>query len=143
VKRYSRAELVAFLRRVDARLTTPEVREVIGGAAAVVKYGASTPTKDTETWNRVPKAVQDAADAVGAMGQGVPLVVSGCSWSNGVCGGANGPSRHRGPIGTCRAPRSHWLAGLRPPPTGRVISRSISRCSPNPTYQYARPAWMS
>lgn len=77
MKRYSRAELVAFLRRVDARLTTPEVLEVIGGAAAVLKYGASAPTKDIDTWNRVPKAVQDAADAVGAMGQGVPLAPAG------------------------------------------------------------------
>jgi len=50
---------------------------VIGGAAAVLKYGASAPTKDIDTWNRVPKAVQDAADAVGAMGQGVPLAPAG------------------------------------------------------------------
>jgi TonB family protein len=77
VKRYSGAELVAFLRRVDARLTKTEVLEVIGGAAAVLKYGASAPTKDIDTWNPVPKAVQDAADAVGAMGQGVPLAPAG------------------------------------------------------------------
>ncbi len=50
---------------------------MIGGAAAVLKYGASAPTKDIDTWNRVPKAVQDAADAVGAMGQGVPLAPAG------------------------------------------------------------------
>jgi hypothetical protein len=77
VKRYSRAELVAFLRQVDALLTTHELLEVVGGAAAVLKYGARTPTKDIDTWNRVPKAVQDAADAVGAMGQGVPLAPAG------------------------------------------------------------------
>ena len=51
---------------------------MIGGAAAVLKYGAGAPTKDIDTWNRVPKkAVQDAADAVGAMGQGVPLAPAG------------------------------------------------------------------
>lgn len=49
MKRYSRAELVTFLRRVEALLTTPEVLEVIGGAAAVLKYGARAPTKDIDT----------------------------------------------------------------------------------------------
>ena len=77
MKRYSRAELVAFLRRVDALLTRPEVLEVIGGAAAVLKYGARAPTKDIDTWNRVPKAVQEAADAISATGQGVPLAPAG------------------------------------------------------------------
>jgi len=77
VKRYSRAELVTFLRRIDALLTEQEVLEVVGGAAAVLKYGARAPTKDIDTWNRVPKAVQEAADAVAAMGQGVPLSPAG------------------------------------------------------------------
>jgi hypothetical protein len=77
VKRYSRAELVAFLRRLDALLTKQEVLEVVGGAAAVLKYGARAPTRDIDTWNRVPKAVQDAAAAVAAMGQGVPLARAG------------------------------------------------------------------
>jgi hypothetical protein len=53
VKRYSRAELVAFLRRLDVLLAKREVLEVVGGA------------------------VQDAADAVAAMGQGVPLAPAG------------------------------------------------------------------
>ena len=77
MKRYSRAELVTFLRRVDALLTKREVLEVVGGAAAVLKYGASAPTRDIDTWNRVPKALQDAVDAVGATGQGVPLAPAG------------------------------------------------------------------
>jgi hypothetical protein len=77
VKRYSRAELVAFLRRLDALLTERAVLEVVGGAAAVLKYGARAPTKDIDTWNRVPKAVQDAADAIAAMGHGVPLAPAG------------------------------------------------------------------
>ena len=77
MKRYSRAELVAFLRRLDILLAKREVLEVVGGAAAVLKYGARAPTKDIDTWNRVPKAVQDAADAVAAMGQGVPLAPAG------------------------------------------------------------------
>jgi hypothetical protein len=38
VKRYSRAELVAFLRRLDALLTERAVIEVVGGAAAALKY---------------------------------------------------------------------------------------------------------
>jgi hypothetical protein len=53
------------------------VLEIVGGAAAVLKYGASAPTKDIDTWNRVPRAVQDAADAVTAMGQGVLLAPAG------------------------------------------------------------------
>ena len=58
-------------------MTEPEELEIVGGAAAVLKYGALSPTKDIDTWNRVPKAVQDAADAVMAMGQGVPLASAG------------------------------------------------------------------
>lgn len=77
MKRYSRAELVAFLRRLDALLTKRAVLEVVGGAAAVLKYGARAPTRDIDTWNRVPKAVQDAAAAVAAMGHGVPLAPAG------------------------------------------------------------------
>jgi hypothetical protein len=46
VKRYSRAELVAFLRRLDVLLTEQAVLEVVGGAAAVLKYGARAPTKE-------------------------------------------------------------------------------------------------
>jgi len=53
VKRYSRAELVAFLRRLDALLIERAVLEVVGGVAAVPKYGARAPTKDIDTWNRV------------------------------------------------------------------------------------------
>ena len=77
MKRYSRAELVAFLRHLDSLLTERAVLDVSGGAAAVLKYGARAPTKDIDTWNRVPKAVQDAADAVAAMGHGVPLAPAG------------------------------------------------------------------
>jgi len=77
VKRYSRAELVAFLRRLDVLLSQQEAIEVVGGAAAVLKYGARAPTKDIDTWSRLPKAVQDAAEALEAAGQGVPLGPAG------------------------------------------------------------------
>jgi hypothetical protein len=77
VKRYSRAELVAFLRRLDALLTERALLEVVGGAAAVLKYGARSSTKDIDTWNRIPKAVRAAAAAVAAMGHGVPLAPAG------------------------------------------------------------------
>ena len=77
MKRYSRAELVAFLRHIDSLLTERAVLDVIGGAAAVLKYGARAPTKDIDTWNRVPKAVRAAAAAVAAIGHGVPLAPAG------------------------------------------------------------------
>ena len=45
MKRYSRAEIVAFLRRLDALLATQEVLEIVGGAAAILKYGARAPSQ--------------------------------------------------------------------------------------------------
>jgi hypothetical protein len=77
VKRYTRAELVAFLRRVDALLTTPERLDVVGGAAAILRYGVDIPTKDIDTWNNVSKTLMRAVEIVDEMGKGVPLGPAG------------------------------------------------------------------
>lgn len=77
MKRYSRAELVAFLRSVDALLTGPERLEVVGGAAAILRYGVDIPTKDIDTWNNVSKPLRKAVEIVEQMGKGVPLGPAG------------------------------------------------------------------
>lgn len=64
MKKYGRDELVAFLRRVDAKLDEPANLIVIGGAAAMLAYGATGPTKDIDTWNNIPPAVVEAHRSV-------------------------------------------------------------------------------
>jgi hypothetical protein len=61
VRKYSKAELLAFLRRLDQRLEEPATFTVIGGAAAVLAYGATKPTGDIDTWGSVPSSVEKAA----------------------------------------------------------------------------------
>jgi hypothetical protein len=52
VRKYSKAELLAFLRKLDQRLEEPATFTVIGGAAAVLAYGAKKPTGDIACWAR-------------------------------------------------------------------------------------------
>lgn len=77
MKHYGRAEILDFLGRLDAKLEEPVGLVVVGGAAAVIAYGAESPTKDIDTWTNVPPAVQEAADELVAAGKGVPLGKSG------------------------------------------------------------------
>lgn len=61
MRKYSKAELLAFLRKLDQRLKEPASFTVIGGAAAVLAYGAKKPTGDIDTWGSVPGSVEKAA----------------------------------------------------------------------------------
>ena len=76
MERYSRAELVAFLRHLDSLLTERAVLDVIGGAAAVLKYGARAPTRhrhvEPRTQSRSGRRRRRCA-----MGHGVPLAPAG------------------------------------------------------------------
>ena len=78
MRKYSRAELHAFLRRLDERLEEPATFTVIGGAAAVLAYGATKPTGDIDTWGAVPGSVENAAVAISNQGDGfVPIGSAG------------------------------------------------------------------
>jgi len=60
-RKYTRDELVKFVRSMDRVLEKPTEILVIGGAAAALKYGATASTKDIDTWHTVPRAVAKAA----------------------------------------------------------------------------------
>lgn len=74
MRRFARDELVAFLKQVDAELDEPATLEVIGGAAAVLGYGATRATRDIDTFSTVPPGVQRAARrARAATGLDIPI----------------------------------------------------------------------
>ena len=77
-RRYTRDELLKFLRGLDEGLEAPTELLVIGGAAAALRYGATQATKDIDTWSNIPPAVLKAADvARAATGLDVPIRAGG------------------------------------------------------------------
>ena len=73
-RKYTREELVRFVRHMDVVIQEPTELLVIGGAAAALSYGATGSTKDIDTWHNVPRAVvRAAADARKATGLDVPI----------------------------------------------------------------------
>ena len=56
-------EIERFVRAVDAALTEPASILVIGGAAAVLGYGATRPTDDIDTFHQVQPEIQRAVAA--------------------------------------------------------------------------------
>jgi hypothetical protein len=57
-----RADIERFLVAVDAAMEERASVLVIGGAAAIIHYGAESPTHDIDTFQRVTPALQRAAD---------------------------------------------------------------------------------
>ncbi|MFL5307541.1 MAG: DUF6036 family nucleotidyltransferase [Polyangia bacterium] len=79
-RKYTREELVKFLRSMDGVLEDTTEILVIGGAAAALKYGATASTKDIDTWHTVPLALLKAASAARAeTGLAVPIEKAGVS----------------------------------------------------------------
>ena len=79
-RKYTREELVKFVRSMDRVIEEPTEILVIGGAAAALKYGATASTKDIDTWHAVPRAVaKAAADARTETGLPVPIEKAGVS----------------------------------------------------------------
>lgn len=73
-RKYTREELVRFVRSLDLFIDEPTNLFVIGGAAAALEYGATGSTKDIDTWTNVPRAVvKAAAEAREATGLAVPI----------------------------------------------------------------------
>jgi serine/threonine protein kinase len=58
---FGRDEILAFLAEVDRKLDRPSGMEIIGGAAALLAYGAQSPTKDINTLTSVDESILRAA----------------------------------------------------------------------------------
>lgn len=61
VKTFGREELLAFLQEIDELLAEPVAIEIIGGAAALLAYGARRPTKDIDCFASIDERIREAA----------------------------------------------------------------------------------
>ena len=61
MKTYDRDQILRFLFEVDERLTKTAVLEIIGGAAALLAYGARQATKDIDSFAPIDERVARAA----------------------------------------------------------------------------------
>lgn len=60
--RHPPSDLERFVRAVDAALSEPQSLLVIGGAAAVLGYGATRPTQDIDTFHQVQAPISRAIE---------------------------------------------------------------------------------
>lgn len=65
-KRHGRANIERFVAALDAAIEEPTAVLVIGGAAAIIHYGAESPTHDIDTFQRLSPALERAAAVAGA-----------------------------------------------------------------------------
>jgi hypothetical protein len=61
VKTYGRDQILQFLGEVDELLGEPAAMEIIGGAAALLAYGARTATKDIDSFVPIDERISRAA----------------------------------------------------------------------------------
>ena len=61
MKTYGRDHVLAFLAEVDELLAEPVPMEIIGGAAALLAYGAVSPTKDIDSFVDIDERIRRAA----------------------------------------------------------------------------------
>jgi hypothetical protein len=61
VKTFDRDEVLAFLAEIDEMLAEPAAMEIIGGAAALLAYGAHSATKDIDSLANIDERIQQAA----------------------------------------------------------------------------------
>jgi len=64
MKTYGRDALLGFLTEIDRLLEKPADMEIIGGAAALLVYGATSPTKDIDSFLPIPDEILRAAAEV-------------------------------------------------------------------------------
>jgi hypothetical protein len=121
VRKYSKAELLAFLRKLDQRLEEHATFTVIGGAAAILAYGAKKPTGDIDTWGSVPGSVEKAALEI--LNQGDEFVPIGSA------GVADSPTRPRAasapPLSVSKSSRS-WSRNATTSPYRRPCADTLS-----------------
>ena len=61
MKTYGRDQILAFLAEVDELLAEPVSMEIIGGAAALLAYGARSATKDIDSFTPIDERIRRAA----------------------------------------------------------------------------------
>jgi hypothetical protein len=61
VKTYGRDQILVFLVEVDELLAEPVSMEIIGGAAALLAYGATSATKDIDSFAPIDERIRRAA----------------------------------------------------------------------------------
>ena len=62
MKTFGREELLAFLQEIDELLAEPVAIEIVGGAAALLAYGARRPTKDIDCFAGIDERIRKAAE---------------------------------------------------------------------------------
>lgn len=62
MKTYGRDQILQFLAEIDELLDEPVAMEVIGGAAALLAYGAKTATRDIDSFVPIDARIYRAAD---------------------------------------------------------------------------------
>ena len=62
MKTFGREELLAFLQEIDELLAEPAAIEIVGGAAALLAYGARRPTKDIDCFASIDERIRAAAE---------------------------------------------------------------------------------
>ena len=58
MKTFDRDEVLAFLAEIDEMLAEPAAMEIIGGAAALLAYGAHSATKDIDSLANIDERIQ-------------------------------------------------------------------------------------
>jgi len=61
MKTFGRDQILQFLAEFDGLLAEPVAMEIIGGAAALLAYGAQTATKDIDNFGPIDKRIRHAA----------------------------------------------------------------------------------
>ena len=61
MKRFNREQILEFLTEIDDHLDEPVAMEIIGGAAALLAYGAQSPTKDIDSFAGIDERIWKAA----------------------------------------------------------------------------------
>jgi hypothetical protein len=61
MKMFGREQVLQFLTEIDALLEEPVAMEIIGGAAALLAYGATSPTKDVDSLANIDESIRRAA----------------------------------------------------------------------------------
>jgi hypothetical protein len=78
LRRYRRYEIEQFLTAVDAALSQPARVVIIGGSAAMLRYGVTRATHDIDTWGAVRGDLAAAVErAQRTTGLQVPIAPSG------------------------------------------------------------------
>jgi hypothetical protein len=75
MQRHGRSDIERFVAAIDAAIEEPTAVLVIGGAAAIIHYGAESPTHDIDTFQRLSPALERAA-AVATAQTGLDIPVS-------------------------------------------------------------------